>query len=167
MRGLGLARARANCPWLEELAGGYLREYAVITAERRGGLWGFTLQGKKTRQGAGFFVGFLTSKRTGLSLYPPECGVVAYVRPARSKLHQELVREPGSVFRRSYELLTKYTNRRPRFEFRENDWVALLRHQPLAAFPPDEEEKYARNFFMETLALLARSGLPAKLLVGN
>ncbi len=162
-----MARPLIDCPWLEELAGGYLREYGVVAPERRGGLWGYTFQTKRTRQGAGFFVGFLTGKRAGLTLHPPECTVLAYVRPARSKLHQELVRQPGSVFRRSYELLTKYTNRRPRYEFRENDWVALLRHQPLAAFLPDEEEKYARNFFMETLALLVRSGLPAKLLVGN
>lgn len=87
----------------------------------------------------------------------------AYVRRPGSPLHRRLVRQPGSPFRRAYELLTKYTNRRPRFEFHERDWRALVRHAPLAAFPAGEEEKYARNFFMETLALLVRSGLPEKL----
>lgn len=87
----------------------------------------------------------------------------AYARPSRSALHNKLVRDAGSPFRRAYELLTKYTNRRPRFEFHEKDWRALVRHVPLAAFPAGEEEKYARNFFMETLALFVRSGLTEKL----
>lgn len=78
-------------------------------------------------------------------------------------LHRKLVRQAGCPFRCAYELLTKYTSRRPRFEFDESDWRALVRHTPLAAFPAGEEEKYARNFFMETLALLVRSGLPEKL----
>lgn len=89
----------------------------------------------------------------------------AYVRPPRSALHRRLVRDAGSLLRRAYELLTKYTNRRPRFEFHETDWRVLVRHVPLAAFPEGEEEKYARNFFTETLALLLRSGLPEKLAV--
>ena len=87
----------------------------------------------------------------------------AYMGPPRSALHRKLVRDAGSPIRRTYELLTKYTNRRPRFEFHEKDWRVLMRHVPLAAFPAGEEEKCARNFFMETLALVVRSGLPEKL----
>ena len=91
----------------------------------------------------------------------------AYVRPLRSALHKRLVLSSGSPVRRAYELLTKYTNRRPRFEFHEKDWRALVRHVPLAAFPASEEEKFARNFFIETLALLVRSGLPERLAALN
>ncbi|MGH9812490.1 MAG: hypothetical protein ACRD4T_05070, partial [Candidatus Acidiferrales bacterium] len=57
-----------------------------------------------------------------------------------------------------------YTARAPRWELRERAELALARHAPLAAFPVDDAEKYARNFFIESLALLLRSGLPAALL---
>ena len=156
-----------SCPWLPELAGGYLRRFEKVKSLRARGLWGYTLESRGARGRFGIFVGFYlatggprgASPRRGL----PECAVFAYARRPRTLLHRKLVRQPGSPFRRACELLTKYTNRRPRFEFHEQDWRALVRHVPLAAFPASEEEKYARNFFMETLALLVRSGLPEKL----
>jgi hypothetical protein len=156
-----------SCPWLPELAQGYLRRFEKVKPLRAGGLWGYRLENRVARGRCGFFVGFILSAR-GAAKAPqthefPQCGVFAYVRPARSAFHRKLVRGEGSAFRRAYELLTKYTNRRPRFEFHQNDWRALVRRVPLAAFPAGEEEKYTRNFLMETLALVVRSGLPAKL----
>ena len=124
------------------------------------------MESRGARGRYGFFVGFfLPTGPKPRAPHPaelPECAVFAYVRPP---LHRRLVRDAGSPIRRAYELLTKYTNRRPRFELQEKDWRALVRHVPLAAFPAGEEEKFARNFFMETLALLLRSGLPEKLAV--
>lgn len=158
-----------SSPWLPELAQGYLRRFEKVKPLRERGLWGYTLESRGAQGRCGFFVGFiLAAGRKPGAPHPaelPECAVFAYVRPPRSALHKRLVRDAASPIRRAYELLTKYTNRRPRFEFHEKDWRALVRHVPLAAFPAGEEEKFARNFFMETLALLLRSGLPEKLAV--
>ena len=73
------------------------------------------------------------------------------------------MRRPGSLFRQSYELVTKYTARPPRFALHDEAAAALVRSVSLAALPRGEREKHARNFFMETLALLQRAGLPEKL----
>jgi len=156
-----------SCPWLPELAEGYLRRFENVKLVRSHGLWGYTLESRGARGQYGIFIGYLLptgrKARATLQLVLPECAVFAYVRRPQTLLHRKLVREPASPFRRAYELLTKYTNRRPRFEFHEKDWRVLMRHVPLAAFPAGEEEKFARNFFMETLALVVRSGLPEKL----
>jgi hypothetical protein len=159
-----VGRSPISCPWLRELAAGYLRDYTAIRPGEGGGLWGYFYETDRSRAQAGFFAGFLTAQRSPFLLEPPECAVFAFARPVGSRLHRRLVCEPKSPFRRSFELLTKYTNRRPRFEFHETEWSALIRHQPLAAYPRQEWEKYARNFYMETLALLVRSGLPRQLL---
>ncbi|MGH9803625.1 MAG: hypothetical protein ACRD4D_00510, partial [Candidatus Acidiferrales bacterium] len=154
------------CPWLPELAEGYLRRFEKVRPLRAGGLWGYRLESHAARGRYGFFVGFFlpTGRKAGAPLPAdaPQCAVFAYVGPPGSALHRRLVRAAGGPVRRAYELLTKYTNRRPRFEFHQKDWRALVRRVPLAAFPAGEEEKYARNFFMETLALLLRCGLPEK-----
>jgi hypothetical protein len=89
--------------------------------------------------------------------------VFAFVRPLRSRPHDRWVGAARSPFRRAYERLTKYTVRRPRFEFHEERLPAILRHVSLATFPAGERDKHARNFFTETLALLVRSGLPEAL----
>jgi hypothetical protein len=89
--------------------------------------------------------------------------VCAFVRPATSALHRKLVRGKQSLMRETYQRIVKYTARRPRWEFFERGEVVLVRHAPLAAFPPEDQEKYARNFFIETLSLLVRSGLPTAL----
>lgn len=106
---------------------------------------------------AGIFVGFVAGAG-------PECGVCAFVRPVRSALHRKLVRAKDSLFRVSHQRVAKYTARAPRWELRERNELALGRHAPLSAFPEDDREKYARNFFIESLAVLVRSGLPATLL---
>ena len=90
----------------------------------------------------------------------PECGVGAFARP---ELRRKLVGAKESVFRLSYGRVMKYTTRRPRWELRERAELALARHEPLEAFPADDVEKFARNFFIESLAVLVRSGLPAAL----
>ena len=155
-----------ECPWLRELAAGYLRGFKSFpeqTKER----WGFCFVVKGARQQAGIFVGFLTAaprRKEAAALNPPECVVGAFVRPARSALHKKLVAAKGSLFRLSYQRVAKYTARAPRWELRERAELALARHAPLAAFPAGEQEKYARNFFIESLALLVRSGLPGALL---
>lgn len=158
------------CPWLPELAEGYLRAFSKVSPLRRAGLRGYSLESRQALRGVGFFVGFLTdkpSRPTGLasaSLQPPECVVLAYVRPAGGRLHRRLVCRPTGLFRRSFELLTKYTARPPRFQFQKSSWASLTRHVPLSTFPSGEREKYARNFFEESLALIVRSGLPRELL---
>lgn len=152
---LSIRRGALRAPWLRELAAGYLHEYPTISPRRGRGLRGYAFTSGPRRR-AGFFVGFRTGK-------VPECAVFAFVRPAGGRLHARLVREERSLFRRTYELVTKYTARWPRFEFDDEDEAALIRRVPLAAFPPQGREKHARNFFVETLALLQRSGLPERL----
>lgn len=162
------ARAPLGCPWLRELAGGYLAAYAGA-AERRGLLRGYSFTRRLGRSRAGFFVGFLireppwTRGPFAAPFNPPECLVSAFVEPAAGRLYRPLVADAGSCFRRAYDLLTKYTARRPRWEFLEPPGPALVRRVPLGGFPAREREKYARNFFTESLALLQRSGLPAEL----
>ena len=152
-----------RCAWLRELAVGYLRGFASVP-EQEEDRWGYAFVAQRGAK-AGIFVGFLTAPARGraLALEPPECVVYVFVRPATSPLHRKLVREKQSLLRQTFQRIVKYTARKPRWEFFERDEVVLARHVPLAAFPPDDQEKYARNFFIETLSLLVRSGLPAAL----
>lgn len=144
---------------------GYLRGFTSFPEQRKD-RWGFAFLRKLKKHKAGIFAGFFTgvnSRRKGLALEPPECAVFAFVRPATSALHRKLVRGKQGLFRQSYQRIAKYTPRRPRWEFFERGEVVLARHVPLAAFPSDDQEKYARNFFIETLSLMVRSGLPTAL----
>ena len=141
-----------RCAWLRELAAGYLRGFRS-QSEKGKGLWGYAFVAQRGAK-AGIFVGFLTA---------PECVVYVFVRPATSPLHRKLARGKQSLLRQTFQRIVKYTARRPRWEFHERAEAALIRHIPLAEFPPDDQEKYARNFFVETLSLLVRSGLPAAL----
>ncbi len=152
-----------HCDWLRELAAGYLRGL-TSHPDKGKDRWGYAFVPSRRNQ-AGIFVGFLTdsARRSVPTVEPPECAVFAFVRPATSALHRKLVRGKQSLFRETYQRIVKYTARRPRWEFFERGEIVLARHVPLAAFPPDEQEKYARNFFIETLSLLVRSGLPASL----
>ena len=154
-----------RCDWLRELAAGYLRGFPSYPEQGKD-RWGYSFVRRHRKQQAGFFVGFLTavpSRRSGPALEPPECAVFAFVHPATSPLHRQLVRGKKNLVRQSYQRVIKYTARRPRWELFERGEVALARHVPLATFPPNDQEKYARNFFIETLSLLVRSGLPAAL----
>jgi hypothetical protein len=161
--------------WLRELAAGYLRGFKC-SPEQTEERWGYCFVPKRALQQAppkvgqaGIFVGFLTAaprgtKDSGLTLHLPECVAGAFVRPVRSALHKKLVGRNRGLFRVSHQRIAKYTPRAPRWELRERVELALARHVPLAALPEDDAEKYARNFFIESLALLVRSGLPAALL---
>ena len=161
------SRPPVACAWLHQLAAGYLLGPWKLSSHHKNGLWGYTFERRQGRVKVGFFVGFLTSKGRVLAwtqASPPECLVFAFAHPVSSSLHQQLVEQEGSVFRRAYELLTKYTVRRPRFVFNPQQRVAIARHVPLAQFPPRERAKYARNFFIESLTILVRTRLPAILL---
>ncbi len=174
MRARGRSRNRPPIPagWLEELAAGYLAQFR-ISPERGAARWGYCFQPPTEKGRAAIFVGFLTREPNWArgpfapAFNPPECVVFAFAEPAEGRLHQRWVRAPGSLFRSSYELLTKYTARPPRWEFREAQGPALVRRVALAEFPPRQRAKYARNFFMETLAILVRSGLPERLAHAN
>lgn len=151
-------------PWLRPLAGGYLGEFNVYR-RTRGGLRGYFFERRAgpAAGGVGFFVGFLTGNQRqhrSLKPQPPECLVYAFVRPVNVALHRRLVGRPGSLFRQTYDFLEKYTATRPRFEFHGEAVAAIARHVPLAAFPRRLRTRYARNFFVETLALLVRTRLP-------
>ncbi len=160
-------RPPVACAWLRELAAGYLLGPWKLSSHQQNSLWGYTFERRQGRAKVGFFVGFLTGKARVLAwtqARPPECLVFAFAHPVSSSLHQQLVEQEGSVFRRAYELLTKYTVRRPRFDFDPQQRAAIARHVPLAQFPPRERAKYARNFFIESLTILVRTRLPAILL---
>ena len=163
-----------RCAWLRELAVGYLRGLASHPEQVKD-RWGYAFVPSRRKQ-VGIFVGFLTASARGGApvLEPPECVVYAFVRPfgpsrgtqgkpARSPLHRKLARGKQSLLRQTFQRIVKYTARKPRWELHERVEMALIRHIPLAEFPPDDQEKYARNFFIETLSLLVRSGLPAAL----
>jgi hypothetical protein len=85
------------------------------------------------------------------------------VRPAGGALHRRLVGEPGSLVRWTFEYIRWLTHRPPRFEFHERELPALIRHCSMREWPRGREEHYARNYFVETLALLVRSGLVRRL----
>lgn len=150
------------CSWLRPLAEGYLGPFEVRRRTSTG-LWGHFFERRVSRIRTGIFVGFLTGRSRlfrHLNAQPPECVVAAFVQPPSSSAHDRLVRRSGSLFRQSYGLLDRYTPTRPRFEFREEAAAAIARHVPLTSFPGRLRARYARNFFIETLALLVRTRLP-------
>lgn len=153
------------CSWLRPLAEGYLGSFTV-SRQTSAGLWGDFHERAAGRTRVGFFVGFLIGDHRLLRpLNPsrsagPECLVFAFVRPVGGTVHERLVRSPGSLFCQSYDFAMRYTVTRPRFEFHETGLAAIARHVPLASFPARLRARYARNFFIETLALLVRTRLP-------
>lgn len=167
-------RARAvSVEWIPALAEPYLRGFAPRLA-RHGALRGCWFSrtvsasaraASSSRQTLGFFAGFLF-RSTGfefLRLDPPESVVFVFVRPVGAGAHRRLVREPGSLIRWTFDYIRWLTHRPPRFEFHERELPALVRHCSLSNWPHGREEHYARNYFVETLALLVRSGLVRRL----
>lgn len=157
--------------WIEELAAPYLRDYrrSRVTSESLRG-YRFTAPsapGEKSK--AGFFVGYILKPGNleFLAVAPPECSVFAFVGPASSAFHREMVRQQGSLLRKTAEYIGWLTHRPPRFAFFEDQEVALVRHFSMTAWPPAKYRHYSRNFFIETLAWLVRSGLVAKLRGGE
>lgn len=177
---------RAACgsaTWIRDLASPYLQGYEPAAAHEEGldGYWFFasalpavkspyakrnSKAGPNRRERAGFFVGYLqgaTADYSFLRPEPPECAVFAWVKPTNSPLHERLVRQQGSLVRKVFEYIRWLTHRPPRFVFHEAEVAAMARHASMKDWPPEKREHLSRNFFIETLAWLVRSGLVRKL----
>jgi len=164
------ARPPSNSPdnsWIQTLATPYLRGYRAV-AESRGSLRGYrflatTKSGSKAS--SGFFVGYLTNPADYEFLQPdpPECAVFAFIEPLNSVTYRKLVTPEGSLLRQTAEYIGWLTHRPPRFAFFENRTVVLVRHFSMRKWPAAKHHHFSRNFFIETLAWLVRSGLVAKL----
>ena len=153
--------------WIRTLAAPYLRGYRPV-AQSRGPLRGYRFlapgkAGAKTR--AGFFVGYLVESDTHefLQPMPPESIVFAFLEPAGSASYRRLVSREGSLLRKTMEYIGWLTHRPPRFAFFDDRDMVLVRHFPMGVWPPDKHQHFSRNFFIETLAWLVRSGLVSKL----
>ncbi len=94
---------------------------------------------------------------------PPECLVFAWTGPVGGALHRQLVAEPGSLVRKTFEYIRWLTHRPPRFVFHEKQLPAMARHGSMQAWPAEKHLHLSQNFFIETLAWLVRSGLVRKL----
>lgn len=116
-------------------------------------------------QSAGFFVGYIESAEefSYLNAQPPECAIFAWIHPASSTLRSHLVSQKGSLLRTTFEYIRWLTHRPPRFVFHETELPAMTRHQSMRDWPEEKRAHLSRNFFIETLAWLVRSGLVRKL----
>jgi hypothetical protein len=163
----GSRKASPDISWIKPLAAPYLRDYQA-SGVTRGPLRGyrFLAPGKGgTEEIAGFFVGYLleTDAHEFLAPVTPEAIVFAYLGPVGSAFHQEIVAQEGSLLRKTAEYIGWLTHRPPPFAFFDNREVVLARHVSMAAWPRNKQKHFSRNFFIETLAWLVRSGLVAKL----
>jgi hypothetical protein len=115
---------------------------------------------------AGFFVGYIIRKGAFAELEPapPECLAGAFIAPVDGTLHRQLVSAPDSLFRGTYTYIGWLTHRKPRFVFSEDGRLALVRHASMREWPASKRRHLSRNFFIETLAWLVRSGLVKRLL---
>jgi hypothetical protein len=168
------SKASSNSPsntpsntWIRTLAAPYLRGYRAAI-ETRGALRGYRFfapgaPGTRTRRG--FFVGYLVdaAKHEFLQPHPPECIVFAFIEPVNSASFRRLVTAGGSLLRRTAEYIGWLTHRPPRFALFEKRDVVLVRHFSMREWPREKQQHYSRNFFIETLAWLVRSGLVRKL----
>jgi hypothetical protein len=169
---------RLDVSWIAELAEPYLRGYAPVR-ERGRGLEGFRFaapahnsaerkKGSNRRRAAadcGFFVGYLL----GAEKYPllhaetPECLVFVTVGEPGNPLHAQLVQPADSLLRKTHTYIGWLTHRPPHFAFFEDQVVTMVRHRTMRDWPEEKYLHYSRNFFIETLAWLVRSGLVRKL----
>ncbi len=153
--------------WIRTLAAPYLRGYRAV-AESRGSLRGYRFLAR-TKSGSkasiGFFVGYLIDPANYEFLQPdpPECAVFAFIEPLNSITYRKLVKPESSLLRQTAEYIGWLTHRPPRFAFFENRTVVLVRRFSMREWPAAKHRHYSRNFFIETLAWLVRSGLVAKL----
>ncbi|MBZ5698945.1 MAG: hypothetical protein LAN18_10410 [Acidobacteriia bacterium] len=153
--------------WIRRLATPYLPGYRAA-AEARGALRGyrfFAHGAPRTRTQSGFFVGYLIDPANHEFLRPqtPECIVFAFIEPVGSASYCRLVTAEGSLLHRTAKYIVCLTHRPPRFAWSENQAVVLARHFSMRAWPAEKHQHYSRNFFIETLAWLVRSGLVRKL----
>lgn len=173
----------ASATWIRDLASPYLKGYRPVAANEASlqGYWFLAdapsvLTRKNSDQtssrnaspkyGVGFFVGYITDATAEYSFLkpaPPECVIFAFVAPIDGPLHNELVKQQGSLVRKTFEYIRWLTHRPPRFVFHEAEVAAMARHASMADWPPEKRQHLSRNFFIETLAWLVRSGLVRKL----
>jgi hypothetical protein len=148
--------------WIRPLAEPYLRGYRA-KSERVNGLRGFSFSLKPSRgKGTlGFFVGFLIEPARFAHLKPsaPECLIFAFIEPIGGSLHRAQVRDADGTLLWTSGYIRWLTHRPPRFEFYETERTALIRHASMRGWPAEKVQHFARNFFVETLAWLVRSGL--------
>jgi len=164
--------------WIRPLATPYLRGYRAI-AEKRGSLRGFWFlrphsggapsQADAARESAcasGFFLGYPISPDhfEFLGPQPPECLAFVFLAPVGGILHSRLVQENGSLVRKTFDYIRLLTHRPPRFVFHDAELAAMTRHQSMREWPVEKYEHFSRNFFIESLAWLVRSGIVRKLL---
>jgi len=158
---------RNSIAWVRELARPYLRGYRTRAVHAHGlrGYEFICVSSTARKKQAGFFVGYLLDAAAWpfLAPEPPECLVFAFVRPTSSALHKRLVSHKDALVRRTFEYIRWLTHRPPRFQFFESELPALVRHRSMNAWPREKHEHYSRNFLVETLAWLVRSGLVRKL----
>ncbi|HEV2288976.1 MAG TPA: hypothetical protein VGR81_08495 [Candidatus Acidoferrales bacterium] len=174
--------ASESAAWIRELATPYLKGYLPIAASESGlrGYWFLASRSssslaisdsrsashrRSNSQAAGFFVGYLVDGAdfSFLRPEPPECLVFAGIRPVGGRLHKRLAAEPDSLLRKTFEYIRWLTHRPPRFVFHEHELPAMARHWPMGTWPIEKQKHLSRNFFIETLAWLVRSGLVRKL----
>lgn len=176
-----MARDAISIAWIAALAEPYLRGYRNVP-QHRGSVRGYwflhpasssraihkrapaDLRGSETA--LGFFVGYIVGEQDHAFLdpQPPECVAFAFVLPVGGSAHRRLVREQDSLLRRTFAYIRWLTHRPPRFAFYEDELPALVRHRSMHDWPRAKYEHFSRNFFIETLAWLVRSGLARKLL---
>jgi hypothetical protein len=157
--------------WIRTLATPYLRGYRG-SAVRRGPLRGYRFVPPGTagpRLRAGFFVGYLLDPQDHEFLHPvpPECIVFAFLGPVGSALYRDMVAREGSLLRKTAEYIGWLTHRPPRFAFFAGHETVLVRHFSMKEWPTSKYQHYSRNFYIETLAWMVRSGLVAKLRAAN
>lgn len=164
--------------WIRPLATPYLRGYRAVP-EKQGSLLGFWFlhpdsQGPPSPatpaaeipEAAGFFVGYLVSPAhfEFLPPQPPECLAFVFLAPLQGALHRRLVLEKDALLRKTFDYIRLLTHRPPRFVFHDAQLPAMMRHQSMRDWPQEKYEHFSRNFFIETLAWLVRSGIVRKLL---
>jgi hypothetical protein len=161
--------------WIADLAEPYLRGYEPTVAQEEDleGYWfgvSSVVDSQKSPNGErGFFVGYLNSaaKYGYFKTEMPECLVFVWFAQPGSPQHSRLVAEPGSLLRKTYTYIGWLTHRPPRFELYTDQFIALVRHRTMLDWPPEKRDHYSKNFFIETLAWLVRSGLVKKLKSGE
>lgn len=167
--------------WIADLAEPYLRGYlATKAADELTGYWFAPPQAKGTLEGRnqaskkfpgpyGFFVGYLrnAAEYGYLNGKAPECLVFVWFAELGGADHARLVAAPSSLLRKTHTYIGWLTHRLPRFELYADQFIALVRHRTMLDWPEDKHEHYSKNFFIETLAWLVRSGLVKGLKTGD
>ncbi len=170
--------------WIADLAEPYLRGYEAREAkeEELSGYW-FAAPPRagaapltKSPSGPnldsapyGFFAGYLKAagRYDYLNAAVPECLIFAWFAAPRGADHARLVEAPGSLLRKTHTYIGWLTHRPPRFELHTEQFITLVRHRTMLDWPKEKHEHFSRNFFIETLAWLVRSGLVKKLKNGQ